>query len=369
MTIQMNPDATAEERRDALLERLFASSIATMDIVTAYVGDRLGLYRSIHDHGPITSVDLAARLGLDERYVREWLEQQAVTGILAVDDVSAGPGERQYSLPDGHDEVLLAEENPNYLAPFARMLVACTLQIPRLVSAFRTGDGVGWEDYGDDMREAQAAINRPAFMNSLVTDWFGAVPDLDGRLRSDPPARIADVACGFGWSSIAMARGYPQVEVTGLDLDEPSIEAARRNAAASGVSGDRLRFEVRDAADPALAGRFDLVTIFEALHDMSHPVEALRAAHALLVDGGSVVVADERVAESFTAPGDEVERIMYGWSVLTCLPGGRTAEGSAATGTVMRPSTLRAYAAAAGFSRVEILPIENDFFRFYRLWP
>jgi SAM-dependent methyltransferase len=312
---------------------------------------------------------LAARLDLDERYVREWLEQQAVTGFLAVDDVAAAPGERRYLLPAGHEEVLLAEENPNYLAPYARMLVACTLQIPRLVAAFRTGAGVGWDEYGDDMREAQAAINRPAFMNSLVTEWFGAVPDLDARLRSDPPARIADVACGFGWSSIAMARGYPKAAVTGLDLDAPSIEAARRNADAAGLEG-RVRFEVRDAADPALAGTFDLVTIFEALHDMSRPVEALRAARSLLADGGSVVVVDERVAESFTAPGDDVERVMYGWSVLTCLPGGRDADGSgAATGTVMRPSTLRSYAEAAGFSRVDILPIENDFFRFYRLWP
>jgi 2-polyprenyl-3-methyl-5-hydroxy-6-metoxy-1,4-benzoquinol methylase len=205
-------------------------------------------------------------------------------------------------------------------------------------------------------------------MNSLVTDWFRAVPDLDERLRGGTPARIADIGCGFGWSSVAMGRGYPTAEVTGLDLDEPSIEAARRNAEAAGVA-DRVRFEVRDAADPALAGRFDLVTIFEALHDMSHPVEALRAARGLLAPGGSVVVADERVAETFTAPGDDVERMMYGWSVLTCLPGGRTAAGSAATGTVMRPSTLRSYAEAAGFARVDILPIENDFFRFYRLWP
>jgi 2-polyprenyl-3-methyl-5-hydroxy-6-metoxy-1,4-benzoquinol methylase len=218
------------------------------------------------------------------------------------------------------------------------------------------------------MREAQAAINRPAFMDSLVPEWLAAVPDLDARLKADPSARIADVACGFGWSSIAMARGYPRVDVTGLDLDAPSIEAARRNAAASGLA-DRVRFEVRDAADPALAGGYDLVTIFEALHDMSHPVDALRAARALLANGGSVVVADERVAEAFTAPGDDVERLMYGWSVLTCLPGGRTAEGSAATGTVMRPATLRAYAKAAGFTSTEILPIEHDFFRFYRLWP
>ncbi len=361
-------DMTAAERRDALLERLFQAAIGSMDLITAYIGDRLGLYRAIKERGPTTSVELARTLGLDERYVREWLEQQAVTGFLVVDDVAAAADERRFSLPDGHDEVLLAEESTNYLAPVARMLVACTLQAPRVISAFRTGEGVGWEDFGDDMRESQAAMNRPAFMTSLVPDWFGAVPDLDARLRSDPPARIADVACGFGWSSIAMGRGYPKVEVTGLDLDGPSIDAARENAKAAEI-GDRVTFEVRDAADPVLAGRFDLVTIFEALHDMSHPVEALAAARALLGSGGSVVVVDERVAETFTAPGDEVERFMYGWSVLTCLPGGRTATGSAATGTVMRPSTLRSYATSAGFASVDILPVEHDFFRFYRLWP
>jgi SAM-dependent methyltransferase len=361
-------DPRAEQRRDALLERLFQTTISTMDLLTAYIGDRLGLYRSIHETGSTTSGELSARLDLDERYVREWLEQQAVTGILVVDDVTAATDERRYSIPAGHEEVLLAQESPNYLAPLTQMLVACAIQAPRVAHAFHTGEGVDWEDYGDEMRQGQAALNRPAFMNSLVPDWFGAVADLDARLRTEPGARIADIGCGFGWSSIAMARGYPLVHVTGLDLDAPSIEAARQNAHEAGAT-DRVHFEVRNAADPALGGRFDLVTIFEALHDMSHPVEALQAARALLADGGSVVVVDEKVAEGFVAPGDDVERFMYGWSVLTCLPNGRTAEGSAATGSVMRPSILRAYATAAGFGSVDILPVEHDFFRFYRLWP
>jgi hypothetical protein len=132
---------------------------------------------------------------------------------------------------------------------------------------------------------------------------------------------------------------------------------------------DRVSFEVRDAADPASQGGYDLVTVFEAIHDMSTPVEALHAMRGLLVEGGSVIVADERVADSFTAPGDEVERLMYGWSVLHCLPVGMAEQPSAATGTAMRPDTLREYALAAGFRDVEVLPIENDFWRFYRLRP
>ena len=130
-----------------------------------------------------------------------------------------------------------------------------------------------------------------------------------------------------------------------------------------------MKTTVHDASDPALRGRYDLVTIFEALHDMNHPVEALRTARSNLAEGGSVLVADERVAERFTAPGDEIERLNYGWSVLHCLAVGRIDEDSVGTGTVMRPETVRAYAAEAGFGRVDVLAIEHDFWRFYRLAP
>jgi len=158
------------------------------------------------------------------------------------------------------------------------------------------------------------------------------------------------------------------VSVDAIDVDAASIETAYANVAAAGLT-DRVRPVVRDASEHDLGGRYDLVTIFEALHDMNHPVEALRAACTSLADGGSVLIADERVAEQFTAPGDEIERFNYGWSILHCLPVGMLDKDSAGTGTVIRPSTVRAYAAEAGFGRVEVLPIEHDFWRFYRLSP
>ena len=165
------------------------------------------------------------------------------------------------------------------------------------------------------------------------------------------------------------ARAYPLTHVDGIDEDSASIEAARRNAAEAGLA-ERVRFFRHDAADDGLGGAYDLVTICEALHDMARPVEALRAARRLLADGGCVIVADERVGERFTAPTeDPVERFCYAASVLHCLPVGRADEHSAATGTVMRPPTLRAYAEQAGFTHVEVLPIENDLWRFYRLNP
>ena len=255
---------------------------------------------------------------------------------------------QRFALPAGHAEALLDEESLNYVSPFGRLLVACLRPIDALLDAYRNGGGVPYADYGADLHEGQAAFTRPLFSRLLAQEWLPSVPEIHARLLADPPARVADLACGGGISSIAIARGYPKVRVDGIDLDTASIEAARRHLAGSGVE-DRVSFEVRDAADPALAHRYDLVTVFEALHDMSYPVDVLRAARGLLAEGGVVLVGDERTAESFGAPADDLERLYYGFSILHCLPVGMVGEGAAGTGTVMRPATVEAYARDAGF--------------------
>ena len=362
----MTDTATAT---DALVERLFEAVLGFNDLHLVYIGERLGFYRALHEQDAQTAGELAGTTGTNERYLREWLEHQAVSGFLEVDDADAGPAERRFSLPEGHAEVLVDRDSPAYMAAFARMQLGMARAMPAVLEAFRSGGGVPYADYDADFCEGQGDMNRVSFVNLLASEWLPAVPDVHERLqRADPPARVADVACGTGWSTIALARAYPDAEVVGLDLDPASIDLARTNAAAEGL-GDRLRFEVKDAGDPGLAGAYDLVTIFEAVHDMSQPVEALRAIRSLLGEEGTVIVADERVADSFTAPGDDVERLMYGWSVLHCLPVGMAEQPSVATGTAMRASTFEGYAREAGFSRVEALPIENDFWRFYRLYP
>ena len=179
---------------------------------------------------------------------------------------------------------------------------------------------------------------------------------------------IARFACGLGWSSIAIARAYPLVTVEGFDLDAAAIASAVDTAAAEGLA-DRVSFTVADATDPGLSGRFDLVTILEGLHDMARPVEALRAVRAILADGGSVLIIDERVADAFAAPADDLERFHYAWSVVGCLPGAMGDPETVATGAVMRVGTLRRYAAEAGFRSVEVLPIDTPEWRFYRLHP
>jgi SAM-dependent methyltransferase len=360
-TVEASPGSAT----DALVGRLFAAAIDTLEIASVHIGGRLGFYRALADGGDATPGELAARTGTAERYVREWLEQQAVAGFVSVDDEAAEPGERRYTLPAAHRPVFVDEEDLNYLTPLATLALAASGPMEALLEAYRTGRGVPYDAY--DVHETIGAINRPQFVN-LVAGWLASIPEVDTRLRAQPPARVADLACGTAWSSIAIARAYPGVTVDAIDVDPASIDTARANVAAAGLA-DRVRPTVHDASEPGLDGRYDLVTIIEALHDMNHPVEALRTVRNSLAEGGSVVIGDERVAERFTAPGDELERLNYGWSILHCLAVGLVDQDSAGTGTVMRPDTVRAYAAEAGFGRVEMLPIEHDFWRFYRLVP
>lgn len=360
-------EAPTADATQVLVDRLFNATVGALELASVHIGNRLGFYRALADGAATAPDDLATRTATAERYVREWLEQQAVAGFLTVDDVDAEPGARRYALPDAYRPVLVDEEDLNHLAPIATLAIGVLGPMAALIDAFRTGAGVPYDAYGADTREGIAAINRPMFVN-LLASWLGSIPQIDERLRAHPPAQVADVACGSGWSSIAIARAYPDVIVDAIDVDTASIETARDAVAAAGLAG-RVRPSVHDASDPELHGRYDLVTIFEALHDMNHPVEALRAARNMLAPDGSVVIGDERVAERFTAPGDEIERFNYGWSVAHCLAVGMLDSDSAGTGTVIRPDTVRSYAAEAGFSHVDVLPIENDFWRFYRLFP
>jgi Methyltransferase small domain len=296
---------STDQVRDGFVERLFASALGTMDVFTVYLGDRLGLYRILAEHGPLTASELAERAGMYARYAREWLEQQAATAILEVDDAAKPEKERRFSLPAGHAEALIDPESPYAMAAVCRSLAALGGVLPKLVDAYRTGEGVAVE--GADAVEAQGDFNRPWLVGSFASEYLPQVPDVHEKLEAG--ARVADVACGVGWAAVSIARGYPATTVDGFDLDEPAIALARSNAQDAGV------------------------------------------------------------ADAFQAPAGETERLFYGYSVLDCLPTGMVSKPSAETGTVMRRSTLERYAAKAGFSAVSVLPIEHDFLRFYRLDP
>jgi SAM-dependent methyltransferase len=365
----LTDDHVQELDTDALAQRLLDAALGAADLMAVYLGDRLGWYRSLADEGPATAAELAERTGTAERYAREWLEQQTVSGLLALDvpqQRGTDDGARRYRLTAAGREVFTDTGSLAYLAPISRMLAAPARHLPELLEAYRTGNGVSWAELGADARESQADMNRPWFELQLPGALAG-LPALHERL-SRPGARIADVGCGGGWASIALARAYPQAVVDAFDVDGPTVDLARGNVTANDLAG-RVTVHHTDGEELP-ADRFDVVFAFECLHDMPRPVEVLTAAHQSLVDGGVMVVMDEAVADAFTAPGDDLERLMYGFSLLICLPDGMSHPDSAGTGTVMRTSTLTRYATQAGFRAVDRLPVEDfGFWRFYELTP
>ncbi|MDM8086011.1 class I SAM-dependent methyltransferase [Cellulomonas cellasea] len=359
-------------------DRVLAALLGSQELHALYAGDRLGWYRSLAEHGASTAEELARRTGTDARYTREWLEHQAAVGYLTVEATPvAAPGAepaaeadaRRFALTPGAQEVLTDMASLAYLAPFGRLAAASWRVIDETVEAYRTGTGVSWARLGADAREAQAALNRPFFLRQLAQEVVPQLPALAALLADG--ARVADIGCGEGWSSIAFALGFPTARVDGIDLDGPSVAAAHGHARQAGV-GDRVRFVEADAAGyadagPGHAGAYDVVTAFECVHDLRDPVGVLRGMRALADPQGYVLVVDERTEPAFSAPAGVAERLFYGYSLTVCLPDALAEAPSAGTGTVMRPDVLAGYAHAAGFDDVEVLGVEHDTFRFYRL--
>lgn len=349
-------------------DRVLGAILGGMDLLAIYLGDRLGYYRSLAEHGPATASQLAERTGTDPRYTREWLEQQAVTSLLTLapssDSSVPASDDPVFVLPDGMREVLTDASSLDYLTPVARLVAAVGPVLPALLEAYRNGTGVSWDDLGDDARTGQADANRPWYEHRLA-DALASVPDVHARLGR-PGVRVLDVGFGGGWSTIALARAYPQATFTGIDIDAPSVAMAREHVAAAGLE-DRITLLHGDAGSLEGEG-YDAAFAFECVHDMPRPVEVLAAVRRALAPGAPLVVMDEAVADAFAPDGDELERLMYGFSLFVCLPDGLSSPPSAGTGTVMRASTLAAYAREAGFTTCETLPIEDfGFWRFYRI--
>jgi 2-polyprenyl-3-methyl-5-hydroxy-6-metoxy-1,4-benzoquinol methylase len=359
--------ATPAAQGRLLAMRLFAAGVAAAELMVMDLGLRLGLYDALAP-GPATVAQLAAAAGISARYATEWLEQQTAAGIVKVDDAAAPPGQRKYRLPEGHRQLLTAQGDGSSMIALAVLpLAGIAPLLPRLADAYRTGTGVAFHEYGNAFREIQDKVNRPVFEHQL-TPWIGSVmPDVHRRL-SQPGALVADVGCGSGWSSVALANAYPEAVVRGFDLDPDTIARARANAGSAGLrGGGRLAFMAKDIAAVASADRYDLICILDSLHDMPRPVEILQACRRLLAPAGCVLLMEPRTAEYFSGPADDVERFLYAVSLLHCLPVGLSDPPSVGTGTVLRPATVRRYAAEAGFRSATVLPAEHRFHRLYRL--
>jgi predicted O-methyltransferase YrrM len=355
--VETSADATA-----VFEDRLMKAALGWFDLMAVHLGSQLGWYAALSDSEGLTADELAVRTDTDPRYAREWLEQQAAADFLRAEE-GTDAGARRFRLAPGAAEVLLDRSSRSYLEPLARMGAAAGAQVDALLDAYRTGGGVSWEQLGRHAREAQADMNRPWF--AQLPSVFGGIDRIDALLRRSG-ARIADVGSGGGWSSIALAQAYPRLRVVGFDVDEASVEMARRNAVEAGVA-DRVQFLLCDAALVAEHGPFDAVFAFECLHDMPHPVQVLAGARAAVVDDGLVVIMDEATEDRFTAHASELERLLYGFSLFVCLPDGLSHRPSAGTGTVMRPSTLLGYAREAGWNDIRVIVPEFGLWRFYEI--
>jgi SAM-dependent methyltransferase len=337
---------TTQTIDDAKLEQFVGQALgelgATLNAALVVMGDRLGLYKAMAGNGGVTPAELADRTGTTERYVREWLNAQAAGGYVTYD-----PESRRYTLPPEQAIVLTDEDSPFFMPGAFQLMTATASDGPHIMEAFRSGAGVGWHEHNHGVFEGCERFFRPGYKANLVQAWIPALDGVEEKLRRG--ARVADVGCGHGASTLIMAEAYPNATFVGFDYHDRSIEEATERARVAGVD-DRVRFEVASAQDFPGAD-FDLVTTFDCLHDMGDPVSAARhVLETLAPDGTWLIVepyAEDRVEDNLNPVG----RIYYAASTLLCTPASLSQEVGLALGAQAGEARLRDVVTAGGFTR------------------
>jgi SAM-dependent methyltransferase len=311
---------------------------ATLNAALVVMGDRLGLYRALADGGPLTPTELADRTGTHERYVREWLSAQAAGGYVDYED-------GRFSLPPEHAVALTDADSPAYLPGFFEIALGSVLDSPQITEAARRGFGVGWHEHNHHVHEGCERFFRPGYNANLVGAWLPALDGVVAKLEAG--ASVADVGCGHGASTILMAEAFPRSRFVGSDDHAGSIETARLRAAAAGVDA-RVRFEASPAAGFAGAD-YDLVTMFDCLHDMGDPVGAARHVLGALAPGGTWMIVEPRAADRVEDNLNPVGRAYYGFSTLLCTPASLSQEVGLALGAQAGEARIRDVVTTAGF--------------------
>jgi 2-polyprenyl-3-methyl-5-hydroxy-6-metoxy-1,4-benzoquinol methylase len=325
---------------DEFMGRFIQELAAASQVATVIIGDRLGLYHTLDAVGPCTSAELASATGTHERYVREWLRGQAAGGYVSYDSQTD-----EYSLTPEQSFTLAQPDSPAYI-PGAFLTVAATVRaVPAITEAFTTGAGFGWHQHHPDLFEGVERFFRPGYAVNLVSSWL---PSLDGVVEKlTAGARVADVGCGHGVSTILMAEAFPKSQFVGFDYHQPSIERATRQAAEAGVTGN-CSFDVAGAADYPI-GDYDLVAFFDCLHDMGDPIGVAKHVRETLAPDGSWMIvepyANEAVADNFNPIG----RLYYNSSTMICVPNSLSQETGAALGAQAGEQAIQDVAVTAGF--------------------
>lgn len=332
---------------------------ATLNCALVVMGDKLGFYRSLAEHGPTTPTELAERTGTDEHYTREWLNAQAAGSYVTYD-----PATGRYLLPPEQAVALADESSPAFVPGLFQTALGTVQDTSRIIEAARTGDGVGWHDHDRDVHDGCERFFRPSYRAHLASEWIPAVDGLAERLTAG--ARVADVGCGHGASTIVMAEAFPSSTFVGIDAHGASIETARARAQAAGV-GDRITFEV-SPAEAFAGGSVDLVTMFDCLHDMGDPIGAARQVREVLADDGVWLVVEPAAGDHVEDNLNPVGRAYYAFSTLLCTPCSLSQDVGLALGTQAGPARIRDVATSAGFTRFRIAA-QTPFNNVYEIRP
>jgi SAM-dependent methyltransferase len=315
---------------------------ATLNAALVVMGDKLGLYRALAGAGPLSAVELARRAGVSERYVREWLNAQAAGGYLEYDAASG-----RYTLPPEQTVALTDDTSPAYLPGFFQIALGTVIDSPRITESARSGAGVGWHEHNHDVFEGCERFFRPGYHANLIPAWL---PALDGVVEKlEAGAQVADIGCGHGSSTILMAQAYPRSTFEGFDYHEGSIATARQRAEEAGVA-DRVRFETTLASDTPGDG-YDLVTMFDCLHDMGDPVGAASRVHKLLKPDGTWLIVEPMAGDRIEDNLNPVGRAYYGFSTFLCTPASLSQEVGLALGAQAGEARIGDVVAAGGFTR------------------
>ena len=332
-----------EARLEAFVGQAVADMGAAISGLLLHIGDRLGLYQAMAGAGPITPAELAVRTDTAERYVREWLGNQAAGGYVVYD-----PADGTFELPAEQAMVVADEDSPVFLAGAFQAIASCYADHGLLVDAFRTGAGVGWQQHDDRLFSGVLRFFRPGYAAHLVSQWLPALDGVVDKLHAG--ASVADVGCGLGASAIIMAKAFGRSTFLGVDNHEVSIAAARQAAAKAGVA-QRARFEVASAKELPGVG-YDLVCLFDSLHDMGDPVGAARHIRQALAPDGTVLLVEPMAGDGLEDNLNPVGRIFYGLSTVICTPASLDQEVGLGLGAQAGERRLGALLREAGFSRV-----------------
>jgi SAM-dependent methyltransferase len=335
--------AIDEAKLEAFVGQAVVDMGAAISGLLLHIGDRLGLYKAMAGAGPLTSSTLAQRTGTTERYVREWLGNQAAGGYVAYN-----PADSTYELPAEHAMVVANEDSPVFLGGAFETIASCYADHDKFVDAFRTGAGVGWHEHDDRLFSGVVRFFRPGYAAHLVDKWLPALDGVAEKLRAG--ASVADVGCGLGASTVIMAQAFQRSTFAGFDIHEPSIQAARKAAAHAGVN-QRTRFDVAAAKDLPGEG-YDLVCLFDALHDMGDPVGSVRRIRQALASDGTLLLVEPNAGDALEHNLNPVGRTYYGLSTVICTPGSLAQDVGLGLGAQAGERQLAIVLREAGFTHV-----------------